>query len=84
MTGDHHSQATGVATLLVRAVDVVLGTHSPNRNYRVRIGQIRYLLAADGGTPTRGGYRRRVTAGQLPAMLPEPTPSVALLVSVST
>ncbi len=26
MTGDHHSQATGMATLLVRAVDVVLGT----------------------------------------------------------
>ncbi len=29
MTGDHHSQATGVATLLARAVDVVLGTHRP-------------------------------------------------------
>jgi hypothetical protein len=24
MTGDHHSQATGVATLLVRAVDVIV------------------------------------------------------------
>jgi hypothetical protein len=27
MTGDHHGQAAGMATLLVRAVDGILGTH---------------------------------------------------------
>ena len=27
MTGDHHGQTAGMATLLVRSVDVVLGTH---------------------------------------------------------
>jgi hypothetical protein len=29
MTGDHHGQAAGMANLLVRAVDGILGTHSP-------------------------------------------------------
>jgi hypothetical protein len=28
MTGDHHDQAAGIATLLVRAVDGILGTHT--------------------------------------------------------
>jgi hypothetical protein len=28
MTGDHHSQTAGTATLLVRAVDEILGTHN--------------------------------------------------------
>ncbi len=27
MTGDHHGQAAGMASLLVRAVDGILGTH---------------------------------------------------------
>jgi hypothetical protein len=27
MTGDHHGQTAGTATLLVRAVDGILGTH---------------------------------------------------------
>jgi hypothetical protein len=27
MTGDHHGQTAGTATLLVRAVDAILGTH---------------------------------------------------------
>jgi hypothetical protein len=27
MTGDHHGQTAGMATLLVRAVDGILGTH---------------------------------------------------------
>jgi hypothetical protein len=29
MTGDHHGQAAGMASLLVRAVDGILGTHNP-------------------------------------------------------
>jgi hypothetical protein len=29
MTGDHHGQTTGSATLLVRAMDGILGTHRP-------------------------------------------------------
>ena len=29
MTGDHHGQTAGTATLLVRAVDGILGTHRP-------------------------------------------------------
>jgi hypothetical protein len=28
MTGDHHGQTAGMATLLVRAVDEILGTHN--------------------------------------------------------
>jgi hypothetical protein len=28
MTGDHHGQSTGRATLLVRGVDAILGTHN--------------------------------------------------------
>jgi hypothetical protein len=28
MTGDHHGRGVGQATLLVRAVDAILGTHS--------------------------------------------------------
>jgi hypothetical protein len=28
MTGDHHGRGVGRATLLVRAVDAILGTHS--------------------------------------------------------
>jgi hypothetical protein len=28
MTGDHHGQGVGRATLLVRAVDAILGTHT--------------------------------------------------------
>jgi hypothetical protein len=31
MTGDHHGQAAGMATLLVRALDGILGTHSSPR-----------------------------------------------------
>jgi hypothetical protein len=27
MTGDHHGQAAGMASLLVKAVDGILGTH---------------------------------------------------------
>jgi hypothetical protein len=29
MTGDHHGQAAAMATLLVRAVDGILGMHRP-------------------------------------------------------
>jgi len=28
MTGDHHGRTAGTATMLVRAVDEILGTHS--------------------------------------------------------
>ncbi len=53
MTGDHHGQAAGMATLLVRALDGILGTHrsltgrlvSCGLGARVRPGQPR--LAAD-------------------------------------
>jgi len=31
MIGDHHGRAAGRATLLVRAVDEILGTHSRRR-----------------------------------------------------
>ena len=31
MIGDHHGRAAGGATLLVRAVDEILGTHSRRR-----------------------------------------------------
>jgi hypothetical protein len=30
MTGDHHGQAAGMASLLVKAVDGILGTHKFN------------------------------------------------------
>jgi hypothetical protein len=47
MTGDHHGQAAGTATLLVRAVDEISGTH----NVRVsraarRLYQLRVVLGA--------------------------------------
>jgi hypothetical protein len=34
MTNDHHGQTAGRATLLVRAVDEILGTHSLISEYR--------------------------------------------------
>jgi hypothetical protein len=49
MTGDHHGQTAGTVTLLVRAVDGILGTHSIAQfrsglihacSNRVRAGQI--------------------------------------------
>jgi hypothetical protein len=33
MTGDHHGQSTERATLLVRGVDAILGTHSLINEY---------------------------------------------------
>jgi hypothetical protein len=32
MTGDHHGQTAGMATLLARALDGLLGTHNANHN----------------------------------------------------
>jgi hypothetical protein len=36
MTGDHHSRTAGRATLLVRAVDEILGTHNGGQRRCVR------------------------------------------------
>jgi hypothetical protein len=36
MIADHHARSTERATLLVRAVDEILGTHSPRRVYAGR------------------------------------------------
>ena len=33
MTGDHHGRMAGRATLLVRAVDEILGTHTYSGHY---------------------------------------------------
>jgi hypothetical protein len=43
MTGDHHAQTAGRATMLVRAVDEILGTH------RIK-GYIMNLRACPDGT----------------------------------
>jgi hypothetical protein len=34
MTGDHHGQTAGMATLLARALDGLLGTHNSTRWHR--------------------------------------------------
>ena len=42
MTGDHHGQGVGRATLLVRAVDAILGTHKEEiSRHRDRMGRLR-------------------------------------------
>jgi hypothetical protein len=37
MTGDHHGRGTGRATLLVRAVDAILGTHNTDDHDALRL-----------------------------------------------
>jgi hypothetical protein len=36
MVGDHHGWSTGRATLLVRAVDGILGTHNTGQRTNIR------------------------------------------------
>jgi len=46
MTGDHHGQAAGMATLLVRALDGILGTRSPSGGDTFP-GEVLLQVAAD-------------------------------------
>ena len=48
MTGDHHGQTAGRATLLVRAMDEILGTHT------ARLKIINHLVTAPNGGYARG------------------------------
>jgi hypothetical protein len=45
MTGDHHGRTTGRATMLVSAVDEILGTHSANNRTPTDIQESRDRLA---------------------------------------
>ena len=59
MTGDHHAQTAGRATLLVRAVGTILGTHSLLRPARPASGRCRRTLMprAPAAGPRWGGER---------------------------
>jgi AcrR family transcriptional regulator len=62
MTGDHHGRGAGRATLLVRAVDGILGTHNSEEKIeyaRLLKGQGRSLgqIAARTGIPKTSLHR---------------------------
>jgi hypothetical protein len=42
MIGDHHRQSAGRATLLVRAVDAILGTHKLTALIKTRLKRMQY------------------------------------------
>jgi hypothetical protein len=61
MTGDHHGQAAGMASLLVRAVDGILGTHRSSEK-----DQVNWHLV--GGLPYRmRWFGRRALEKDLPS-----------------
>jgi hypothetical protein len=86
MIGDHHGQSAGQATLLVRAVDAILGTHSWYVPQRRSVCSLVMHLPDPGGEDLlasgdhlgkpgfldtqRAPYRR-------PAAAPQPAPSRA-------
>jgi hypothetical protein len=52
MTGDHHGQAAGMTTLLVRALDAILGTHNPQPWFSVASRSMSAVISAlTGGRP---------------------------------
>jgi DNA-binding GntR family transcriptional regulator len=54
MIGDHHGRTAARATLLVKAVDGILGTHRPGQRSRDQpsaVGDKSDLLINTGGTP---------------------------------
>jgi hypothetical protein len=68
MTGDHHGQAAGTASLLVRAVDGILGTHKLGGGSAVRVRWARAQSLPDppGTAVTRNqpGVLRRAELSQ--------------------
>jgi hypothetical protein len=62
MTGDHHGQAAGMASLLVRAVDGILGTHKGSeRGFKESSQQCRQIgsfLVNHTRRPARAGVPR--------------------------
>jgi hypothetical protein len=56
MTGDHYGQTAGMATLLVRAVDGILGTHRSANSTTFQVTELMPLRLQHGD---RGACRRR-------------------------
>jgi hypothetical protein len=85
MTDDHHGRTARRATLLVRAVDEVLGTHRTSQHTQCQVLPARFIMSqhATAGTRltaiTAAKRRRREGHSACPSM----TDGLPLLVSVS-